>query len=108
MKKVFIASALLILTLSVSRSAGSAQDWIDTFYQYRVPVAVEVKKAGWNVVPISTSQLITAINKLEEMQYDLRWFDFNQLKVVEVNRNSKVIDSNPIAGFILSPKAMNW
>ena len=67
--------SLISLCLCVS-SAFCADEWFDTFYQYRVPVVIEAEKAGWNGVPISTDAIVSAINRLEEMRYDPLWFDY--------------------------------
>ena len=104
MRKITVVLVTLALLTSVFIQSAFPKEqspWLDPFYQYRIPVAVEIKKTGWNIVPISTSQIITTINRLEEMHYDLRWFDFNRLKVVEINRNGDVIDPKPEAGFYL-------
>ena len=73
MKKTItiLALTLALLPLSV---LSSEDKWYDTFYQYRIPVVVDVKKAGWNVVFIDEQDIIEKINKIEEMKYDPLWF----------------------------------
>jgi Glycoside hydrolase 123, catalytic domain/Glycoside hydrolase 123 N-terminal domain len=82
MKQLSIKLTLLTLIAALPLTAYSGEGWYDTFYQYRIPVEVEVEKAGWNVVPLSESDITTAINKLEEYSFDPLFLAYNQVKVV--------------------------
>jgi len=96
--------AMLALDIVASRALSVEEaGWFDTYYQYRIPVVLEAKEAGWNIVPIDASAITAAINKTEELKFDPLWFAWNQLKVVEVDDNGKVINSKMKGGFYLVP-----
>ena len=95
---------MVALTPVVSTVFSAVEDnWHDTFYQYRIPVVMEARKEGWNVVPITESDLTSRVNRSEEMKYDPLFFAHNQLKVVEVDDDGKVINPDPTAGFFIAP-----
>ena len=66
-------------------------------------MALDLEKAGWNVIPVDQAQITAAINKKQELQYKPVWFAYNYVKVVEVDDKGKVINPNPEAGFYLVP-----
>lgn len=82
---LFTAAAILAAVVSPAVFAEE-RNWVDTFYQYRIPVVLEVEKAGWNVVPVDKAAITMAINGLEEMQYDSLYFAYNYPKVAEIER----------------------
>ena len=107
-RKILAISATMML-MSVGATESSATEaksnWYDTYYQYRVPVTLEVKETGWNAVPIDASTITEAVNKNEELKFDPLWFAWNQLKVVEVDDHEKVLDPNVRGGFCLVPES---
>ena len=101
---------LLVTTVAagshLSSCAGETQNaWHDPFFQYRIPLVVDVEQSGWTTVPISAFEITSAVNRLEEMHYDPLWFAYNHLKVVEVDSQGRVIDPEPVAGFYLIPES---
>ena len=93
-KLITILIAMLALDVVVSKALSDDEaGWVDTYYQYRIPVVVEAKEAGWNAVSIDASAITLAINKNEELKFDPLWFAWNQLKVVEVDNKGKLINS---------------
>ena len=105
MRLAIFAAVIPVIFCSISPAVTKENDgWHDAFYQYRVPVVIEVKQAGWHRVPVTESRLISAINRLEEMEYHDTWFAYNHLKVVEVDADGKIIDPRPVAGFHLIPE----
>ena len=95
---------LVITCVCPAAEAGNNDNWFNTFYQYRLPVVMEAKETGWHVVPVSQSDIVSRINRLEEMQFDPVWFAYNHLKIVEVDSDGRVIDPDPQAGFYLIPE----
>ena len=93
MKKTTILIALLTLTLALSQSAYTAGEWADTFYQYRIPVVVDVEQAGWNIIPVDQITITDRVNRNEELQFDPMFFAYNQFKVATVDNDGKV--TNP-------------
>jgi len=99
-------NSLIIVAVIILQSAASpaADNWYDTFYQYRVPVVVAADEAGWQVVPITPLAITDAVNSIEEMKFDPLWFDYNNLKAVEVDGEGNVIGAESSAGFYLIPE----
>src|SRR3972149_1404681 len=77
--------------------------WLDTYYQYRVPIVIEAENAGWNIIPIDERAITAAINRLEELQYDPLYFAYNYLKVMEVGPDGSEKELGDKAGFFLLP-----
>ncbi|MBI3921581.1 MAG: DUF4091 domain-containing protein [Armatimonadetes bacterium] len=75
--------------------------WLDTYYQYRIPVEIETKQAGWHVIPVDETIITSAINRLEEMQYSPTFFAYNYMKVAEVGSKGHTQDLGEEAGFFL-------
>ena len=99
-----VTMLIAMLALDVAASKALSVDeagWVDTYYQYRIPVVLDVEKAGWNVAPIDQTKITERINRNEEMQFDPLFFAYNQVKVVEVDGDGNVIDPNTEAGFYL-------
>jgi hypothetical protein len=66
-----------MLTAVIMQPSFSAdENWTDTFYQYRIPVVLDVKEAGWQTIPISQTQITEAINNLEEMHFNPLFFAY--------------------------------
>jgi len=102
-----ISATMMLMSVGATKSSAAEENgnWYDTYYQYRVPVMLEVKEAGWNAVPIDASTITAAINKNEELKFDPLWFAWNQLKIVEVDDHGRVSDSNVRGGFCLVPES---
>lgn len=95
---VWAIGAFLLVTPVVT-----AAQWHDTFYQYRVPLVIEVDRSGWQRLAITAEQITTVINRLEEMPYQPIWFGYNHLKVVAVDQAGGTLDHQLQAGFHLVP-----
>jgi len=80
-----------------------ADDWLDTYYQYRVPFVTQSQDAGWQHLPVSELQLTKSINEIEQFQFDPAFFAYNYVKLVEVDERGKVVE-HPEAGFFLVPQ----
>ena len=102
-----ISATMMLMSVGATKSSATEakSNWYDTYYQYRVPVTLEVKEAGWNAVPIDASAITAAVNKNEELKFDPLWFAWNQLKIVEVDDHGRVSDSNVRGGFCLVPQS---
>jgi hypothetical protein len=84
-------------------AAEAVEAWHDTFFQYRIPLTVEIDEPGWQVVPVTATDIMAAVNRLEEFTFDPLWFAADYLKVVEIGRDGTVADTDPAAGFYLVP-----
>ncbi len=93
--------AQVIWAISVQGSEGN---WFDSYYQYRIPLVLEVGRAGWTQIAIEESNLTDAINAIEEYSFNPLFLAYNHLKVVEVDTAGRVIDPDPGVGFYLIPE----
>ena len=87
--------ALLIQPLS------AADDWVDSFYQFRLPLEIDAEAGGWQVLPIDAERITRAINRMGPFRFDPHYLAFNQVKLVEVDASGKVIDNAVEGGFTL-------
>jgi hypothetical protein len=81
--------------------SGGSPRWQDTFYQYRVPVTLQVEYAGVYRVALSPAEITAAINVGEALPFDPTWFAYNHLKVMEYDVHGRVLDPAVDAGFAL-------
>lgn len=95
-----LSFALLFVVCATSPFAV-ADDWVDHFYQFRLPVEIESAEAGWHVVPLDAEQITAAINRLSPFRFDPNYLAFNQVKLVEVNALGEVLDGEVEGGFTL-------
>ena len=79
----------------------AADDWVDNFYQFRLPVEIEAEAAGWQVLPIDAERLTREINRVGPFRFDPHYLAFNQVKLVEVDESGKAIDRAVEGGFTL-------
>jgi hypothetical protein len=93
----------IVIGLLLSTTAH-ADDWLDTYYQYRVPFTTQSQDAGWQRLPVSELQITKSINEIEQFQFDPAFFAYNYVKLVEVDDRGKVIE-HPEAGFFLVPES---
>ena len=104
--KRFVVVLVAVSVMMVVSSWGYAcsAPWYKAAYQYRIPVVIESKETGWQVVPISEEEIYSAINRLEELVYnDEVTFDYNHFEAVAVDENGNTVDSKIEAGFYMVP-----
>ncbi len=92
---------LLALVLMLIAHDALADDWFDTFYQYRIPLETRSQQVGWLEIPISESQIVEAINRVDRFQFDPNFFSWNAARLVEVDEEGDVVDPHAEAGFYL-------
>ena len=100
--KTFVVLFIIVL-ICTSVVAAKKDHWLDTYYQYRIPVVVDVDQAGWNIIPIDQSTITDRINRNEELRFDPMFFAYNQVKVVEVDNDGKLTNPSLKAGFYIVP-----
>ncbi len=94
----FLLPAIVALLVQPVRAAD---DWVDSFYQFRLPVEVEAEAVGWQVLPIDAERITREINRVGPFRFDPHYLAFNHLKLVEVDESGKAIDSRVDGGFTL-------
>lgn len=93
--------SLVVLILVLFAHDAVADDWFDTFYQYRVPLETRSQQAGWQEIPVSESQIVAAINSVERFQFDPQFMAWNAATLVEVDEAGELVDPHLEAGFYL-------
>ena len=96
MKNFSIVTLLCCFIATVAEA-----NWFDTFYQYRIPLVVDAKESGWQVVPVTPSAITAAVNSNEELKFDPLWFDYNNVKAVAVDQSGKALGAVASVGFYL-------
>ncbi|MAR12593.1 MAG: hypothetical protein CL681_21805 [Blastopirellula sp.] len=95
MQRVPLSFWLVLILGVASQSAKAASPpWMDTFYQYRIPVRVDVKTAGWNVIPLSASDICKAISDREQYAFDPAFLAYNHVLLTQVTESG---DHQPLA-----------
>jgi hypothetical protein len=111
-KHILVLSAFVLASLNAtdslfaeetekSRDSEPASDWFDPFYQYRIPLETTSDMAGWQQIPLTETQITTAVNKIEQFQFDANFFAYNAARLVEVDDAGQVVDPHAEAGFYL-------
>jgi len=100
---------LLLLTICLITITAGAQsawydnaEWYDTFYQYRIPIEINPSSAGLQVLDIGSDTITGAVNQLEEIKYSAKYFDYNQVIIVEYDESGRIVDRVDTGGFFLS------
>ena len=88
-------------------TTGDSREWFDRYYQYRLSLSATMDKAGWCVIPIDEAAITSKVNAIEELAFDPLFFAYNQLRVVETDRDGRPIDSEAEAGFHIVPLSAN-
>jgi len=79
-----------------------ADDWFDTFYQYRIPFETNSQHDGWVRMALTPEQITNAINRVSRFQFDSNFFAFNAVTLAEVDETGKLVHDHPEAGFYLT------
>ncbi len=94
----FLLPAIVALLV---QPVPAADDWVDSFYQFRLPVEIEAEAAGWQVLPIDAERITSEINRVGPFRFDPQYLAFDQVKLVEVDESGKAIDRAVDGGFTL-------
>jgi len=70
----------LLATIFLS-TAARAEDWLDTYYQYRVPFVTRSENASWQHLPLSEAQVTEAIDDIGKFQFDPSFFAYNYVRL---------------------------
>ena len=103
MSQSFASLLLSCLAFLLSATSVLADEWFDTFYQYRIPFEMNSKHDGWVRMSLTPEQITGAINRVSRFQFDANFFAFNAVALVEVDEAGKVVDAHPEAGFYMTP-----
>lgn len=100
---LFLSLTTSLVALLSGFASAAEENWFDAFYQYRMPVTLEISAGGWNSIPLTPAKITAEINRLEQLQYDPKWFAVNYVKVVEIDALGQPVAEIPSAGFYLVP-----
>jgi len=97
-----VLAFLVFLSLPAVCSWPDNAEWADEFYQYRIPIEVTVSSAGLQQLPVTSDTIVNAINQIEDIDYSAKYFDYNNVKLVEYDDNGSIVDSDDSGGFYIS------
>ena len=60
MKHISLPACFCTMIALGGAPALAANDWFDSYYQYRIPIVVEAPAAGWNTIVLNEAQITTA------------------------------------------------
>lgn len=98
-KSIMIFLATIVAAIADGETVN--EKWNDVFYQYRIPVVIDVLSSGLVHIPVDEKMITEAINNLEEMKYNPLYFAYNYVKVIETDENGKTIGHLANSGFYL-------
>jgi len=83
--------------------------WYDDFYQYRIPFEAASTAAGQYILPITESDVVTAINNNanEDVKYDDEFFAFDNVLIVEYDSGGNLIGPVPNSGYVMVEVSSN-
>ena len=96
---LFLTASLVLLLASTSQAEAP---WTEPYFQYRLPVTIESKAAGWHRVPVDEYTITAAVNRRQMMKFDPWFFAYNYVRVVAVDEHGKKIKEVTDAGFYLT------
>lgn len=101
----WIMRCVMLTGVAINQLAqsASADEWHDTFYQFRIPFETRAEQDGWVRIPLSVEKITDAINRTSRFHFDSDFFAFNAIALVEVDESGQVVDAHPEAGFYLTP-----
>ena len=85
MKKHLLRAICLVITCSLF----GTEKWVDTFYQYRIPITFNIPTPGVYDLQIDTNAITDAINQKEFIKFNKEHFAY---PLVKIAINGKFID----------------
>jgi len=82
-------------------------DWHDDFYQYRIPLEVNVTQSGLQQLNISEEQIVTLINATEDVPCTWAYFEFNNVTVVEYDASGNLVGELDTGTYFISEDGPN-
>ena len=67
-------------------SASAASPWVDSYYPYRVEVAVEIPAAGEYSLALTAETITAWVNEKATLSYSSKYFAYDKVKLVELKR----------------------
>lgn len=102
--KIMLAVLLgLVLTASQALAVwDDGAEWDDQFYRYRIPFEINAASTGTQILSISSDDIVTAINQLEDIHHSAKYFDYNNIKIVKYDDSGNIIDTVDTGGYFWS------
>ena len=89
--------ALVFLLFGVA--ALPASEWVDSFYSFRVPIRLGHLSAGQYTLELTPQMITQWINEKSDFQFKADFFNYNHVKLVEVDETGTVVDRTVDAGY---------
>jgi hypothetical protein len=97
-----VAVALGVFCCLGAARGGRASGWQDSYYSYRVPIAITIPAPGRYRVNL-TPELVTAwINERADFKFVADRFAYDQVRLVEVDRKGRPVAGQGSAGYCLA------
>jgi hypothetical protein len=90
---------LSIAAISTCISNLAADEWFDEFYPYRVPILVDVPAPGEYRLELAPETITAWINEKADFPFDARYFDFDGVRLVEVDGHGNRLENSTEAGY---------
>jgi hypothetical protein len=97
-----LAAAFLTAVFTLLPTTHSAQpgaDWFDDFYPYRIPISVNVPAAGEYQLELIPGTITQWTNQQADFKFNPKYFDYDNVRLVEVDIQGTVVDQEVDAGF---------
>ena len=92
-------TAVLCLFVSASQCCWAADDWLDAFYPYRIPIIVSVPAAGEYQLDLTPETITAWINEKADFKFDRKYFGYDNVRLVEIDSRGSVVNPDVEAGY---------
>ncbi len=76
-------SVLIFSALAAGTLTAHAGAWFDSYYQYRIPLKIQVKQPGAARIKLSEKDIFAAVNAGGEFRYRDEFFPYNNVIITE-------------------------
>ena len=90
-------------TAIIDDDSGAAvpPDWSDNFYPFRVPITITVPAAGEHTINLTQEMITGWLNEAATFQFSSKYFDYDSVKLVEVDAQGNTIDDQVDAAYYI-------
>jgi hypothetical protein len=76
-------------------------EWSDNFYLFRVPITVNVPSPGEYTLDLTNDTITDWVNEAADFDFNPMYFDYDSIKLVEVDSQGDVINDDVDAGYYI-------
>lgn len=89
------------ITLLDDDDIDTRSGWYDPFYCFRTPITVTVPSAGEYELDITPQMITNWMNEDTDFQFKYKYFDYDNVKLVEIDSGGNIINADVDAGYEL-------